>query len=288
MNGIINIYKPKGISSFDAVRKVRKICNIKKVGHTGTLDPLACGVLPICVGKATKLVDYIMKDYKIYKTTLKLGVTTDTYDREGKVLKESEINVSEERVLNEIENFKGDIEQIPPMYSALKVNGKKLYELARKGIEVERKSRPITIYSIENIVIDMPYVTMEIKCSKGTYIRSLCYDIGENLKCGATMWELERTASGEFTKENSIKLEELSEEKLSEYILPMEKALHNFKKIHFKESVEKLLLNGVAINNPYIIKDIEENCTYRVYIEERFIGIGSITEKGFKIIKLLI
>lgn len=288
MNGVINVYKPSGITSFDVVRTIKRLSKTKKVGHTGTLDPMASGVLPICIGNATKIVDYIMQNHKVYKATLKLGVTTDTYDREGKILSESELNnITNKHIEEVIKGFIGDIEQIPPMYSALKVNGKRLYELARKGIEIERQKRKITIYDINIETIDIPYVKFTVKCSKGTYIRSLCYDIGDILKVGGAMWDLERVETGTFSIENSIALEDLSEENIENFIIPMDKALI-YKPIVFSSKFEKLLLNGVTIQNPFAIKDIEENILYKVYIEDRFIGIGKKNEKGFKIEKLLI
>ena len=288
MNGVINVYKPSGITSFDVVRTIKKLSKTKKVGHTGTLDPMATGVLPICIGNATKIVDYITQNHKVYKATLKLGVTTDTYDREGKILSESELNnVSNKHIEEVIKGFIGDIEQVPPMYSALKVNGKRLYELAREGIEIERQKRKITIYDINIENIDIPYVKFTVKCSKGTYIRSLCYDIGDVLKVGGAMWDLERVETGTFSIQNSIALEDLNEENIENFMIPMDEAL-TYKPIVFNNKFEKLLLNGVTIQNPFVIKDIEEDILYKVYIEDRFIGIGKKTEKGFKIEKLLI
>lgn len=289
MDGIINIYKPEGISSFDVVRSIRKLSGIKKVGHTGTLDPMAKGVLPICLGKSTKIVDYIMKDFKIYKAVLKLGEVSDTYDREGKIIQSSKVDVDENEVINVINSFIGEIDQVPPMYSALKVNGKRLYELARQGIEIERQSRKINIYDIIIEKINIPYVTFEVKCSKGTYIRSLCYDIGEKLNCGALMWDLERVATGKFTKENAIRLEDLSTDNLEKNLIPMDKALHMYDKIYFEEDAEKLLVNGVNIKDKTFIAGIKTDIIYRVYLKnEKFIGLGMKNEFGFKIIKLLL
>ena len=199
MNGVINVFKNKGMTSFDVVRKVKKVAKEKKVGHTGTLDPEATGVLPICLGKATKIIDYIMKAQKSYYVKFKLGIVTTTYDLEGDILEERSIeDLKKEQILKAILEFKGGYLQIPPMYSALKQNGVRLYELARQGIEVEREGRNIMIYEIEDIVIDLPYVSMEVTCSKGTYIRSLCYDIGEKLNVGATMVEIRRKKTSTF------------------------------------------------------------------------------------------
>lgn len=288
MNGILNIYKPKGITSFDAVRIVRKTSKCKKVGHTGTLDPAACGVLPICIGKATKVVDYIMDGYKIYKTTLQLGIVTDTYDLEGTILEENKVDLTTELIKETVLSFVGDIKQVPPMYSALKVNGKKLYELARKGIEIERKPRDISIYSIDNLKINIPYVEFEVKCSKGTYIRSLCYDIGRKLECGATMTNLERIATGSFNIKDSIHINNLTKENIDKYLQPIDMALDDFPQLKFNKKYEKLLLNGVIIKDKKLIDNIKNDILYRVYLEDTFIGIGKKNSTGFKIEKLLL
>lgn len=288
MDGIIIVYKTKGITSFDAVRAIKKISNTKRVGHTGTLDPLAEGVLPVCLGKATKLVDYIMNDFKVYSTVLKLGSVSDTYDREGNIIEERAVNVTEKQIEEAVLSFVGEINQIPPMYSALKVNGKRLYELARKGIEVERKPRLIHIYEINITDINIPYVSFEVKCSKGTYIRSLCYDIGIKLECGALMWELKRIATGNFTAEKSVKLDELSAENIENYLIPMDEALHMYDKLILDAGLERLLVNGVCIKNASLLPFIENEKLYRVYLNDRrFIGLGIRTEEGFKITKLL-
>lgn len=289
MDGILNINKPTGMSSFDVVRKVKNIAKTKKVGHTGTLDPEASGVLPICIGRATKLVDYLMNDYKIYKVQLRLGITTDTYDREGKILKSEEVNLSSREVEGCIKGFQGEIDQIPPMYSALKVNGERLYSLARKGIEIERKARKINIFNIEILNMELPYVNFLVKCSKGTYIRSLCYDIGEKLKCGGTMWNLQRVQTGSFSISNSIELDQLNSDNIKKYLISMDKALEGYPKLLINEKYEKLILNGVIIKDPNILDKIEKNKLYRVYLEEnQFIGIGIKNNFGFKMDKLLV
>lgn len=288
MNGVINVLKPKGITSFDVVRDIRKIAKIKKVGHTGTLDPLASGVLPICIGKATKIVDYIMEGIKTYRVEMKLGVTTDTYDREGTILKEKEINIDSIEVENAIKEYIGDIDQIPPMYSALKINGQKLYDLARKGIEVERKSRTIHIYDICILSIDLPYVIFDVKCSKGTYIRSLCFDIGNDLGCGAVMWNLQRLEASPFNIKEAIKLEDLTEDNIKDNIISMDEALKDYDKVHLNKKFEKLVLNGVTLKDKRVLDSIEEKKLYRTYIEDgKFIGLGMKNEYGFKIHKLL-
>lgn len=287
MDGVINIYKPKGITSFDVIRQLKKILKTSKIGHTGTLDPLATGVLPICVGKATKIVDFLMEDYKVYETTLKLGITTDTYDSEGKILSEKAVTCSEDEVVRVVNSFVGEISQIPPMYSALKVNGKRLYELARSGIEIERESRKIHIYNIEITDIQIPNISFRVKCSKGTYIRSLCYDIGEKLGCGATMIKLERLATGSFIKESSVTIEELSKD-VDSHIISIEDALEKYDKAHFNDKFSKLLINGVKIKDKSAFSSLEHNKIYRCYNDNKFLGLGLMGINEFKMIKLLV
>ena len=291
MNGVLNIFKPKGMSSFDAVRVVKKVAGIGKVGHTGTLDPEATGVLPICIGRATKIIDYIMDSEKVYEVTLKLGIRTTTYDLEGEVLEEIDpSHLTEEEILNSINSFKGEYSQIPPMYSALKQNGVRLYELARKGIEVERKGRLINIHNLEDIKINNPYISMKVTCSKGTYIRSLCYDIGEKLGVFATMTQLNRAKTSVFSQEKSININELTKENINDYILSMEEALEKYDKIVVNKKYVKLLVNGVRVADGRFTKDkVINNKLYRVYDDENnFIGLGERNDAGFKIEKLLI
>lgn len=291
MNGVLNIFKPKGMSSFDAVRVVKKVAGTGKVGHTGTLDPEATGVLPICIGRATKIIDYIMDSEKVYEVTLKLGIRTTTYDLEGEVLEERDpSHLTEEEILNSINSFKGEYSQIPPMYSALKQNGVRLYELARKGIEVERKGRLINIHNLEDIKINNPYISMKVTCSKGTYIRSLCYDIGEKLGVFATMTQLNRAKTSVFSQEKSININELTKENINDYILSMEEALEKYDKIVVNKKYVKLLVNGVRVADGRFTKDkVINNKLYRVYDDgNNFIGLGERNDAGFKIEKLLI
>ncbi|MDC4243346.1 tRNA pseudouridine(55) synthase TruB [Clostridium perfringens] len=292
MNGVINIYKNTGMTSFDVVAMVRRVAKMKKVGHTGTLDPAASGVLPVCLGKATKIIDYIMENKKVYRVNLKLGMVTDTYDLEGEVLREEDAShITKDEILNCINFFVGTIDQVPPMYSALKQNGVRLYELARQGIEVHREARKVTIYSIENIKIESnDNIQMDVCCSKGTYIRSLCYDIGEKLNIGATMTALERIQNGPFTKEEAINIEDLTEELLEKHIISIEKALDSFEKITVNEKFGKLLRNGVKVfDNRMYSEEVEFNKLYRVYEDNGvFLGLGKRDEKGFKLEKLLI
>lgn len=291
MNGILNIFKPKGMSSFDVVRVVKKVAKTGKIGHTGTLDPEATGVLPVCIGRATKIIDYIMDSEKVYEVTFKLGIRTTTYDLEGEILGEIDTsNLTNEKILGVIKEFIGEYSQVPPMYSALKKNGVRLYELARKGIEVEREGRLINIYNIEDIKINNPYVSMKVTCSKGTYIRSLCYDIGEKLGVFATMTELNRSKTSVFSQEKSINVNELTEENIDDYIVTMEEALSKYDAITVHGKYVKLLVNGVRVADNRFTKDkIINNRLYRVYDEDsNFIGLGERNNSGFKIEKLLI
>ncbi|WP_432630323.1 tRNA pseudouridine(55) synthase TruB [Brotaphodocola sp.] len=211
MDGIINVYKEKGYTSHDVVAKLRGILRMKKIGHTGTLDPDAEGVLPVCLGKATKLCDLLTDKTKTYQAVLLLGQETDTQDTTGTILAEYPVNVTEEEVREAVESFLGPYMQVPPMYSALKVNGKKLYELARAGKEVEREARPVEILEIRVDSIELPRVTMTVTCSKGTYIRTLCYDIGRKLGCGGCMEHLLRTRVDRFELADSLKLSQIEE-----------------------------------------------------------------------------
>ena len=248
ISGIINVYKEKGFTSHDVVAKLRGIFHQKKIGHTGTLDPDAVGVLPVCLGNATKLCDMLTDKNKTYIAVMRLGIVTDTLDLTGTVLEENEVKVSKKEVEDAIMSFVGEYEQVPPMYSALKVNGKKLYELAREGITVERKARLVNIFEINILEIKELEVTFEVKCSKGTYIRSLCDDIGAKLKCGACMKELKRTKVSSFNIENSLKLSQIEElvknEQISEYICAVDSVFENLDKATVKNKFEKLLSNG--------------------------------------------
>lgn len=211
MDGIINVYKEKGYTSHDVVAKLRGILRMKKIGHTGTLDPDAEGVLPVCLGKATKLCDLLTDKTKTYQAVMLLGQETDTQDTTGEVLAQYPVNAMEEEVREAVESFLGPYMQVPPMYSALKVNGKKLYELARAGKEVEREARPVEIFEIHVDSIELPRVTMTVTCSKGTYIRTLCYDIGRKLGCGGCMEHLLRTRVDRFELADSLKLSQIEE-----------------------------------------------------------------------------
>ena len=248
MNGILNVYKEPGFTSHDVVAKLRGICKQKKIGHIGTLDPEASGVLPVCLGSATKLCDLLTEKDKEYRAVMLLGCETDTQDTTGTVISEHEVTASEEEVRDAILSFTGPYDQIPPMYSALKVNGQKLCDLARAGKVVERKSRRITIHSIEIEEICLPRVTMKVFCSRGTYIRTLCHDIGQKLGCGGAMEKLVRTRSGRFGLEEAYKLSEIQklsdEGRLEEILMSVENVFEGLLAVQAIGIGQKLLENG--------------------------------------------
>ncbi|MCR4655729.1 MAG: tRNA pseudouridine(55) synthase TruB [Lachnospiraceae bacterium] len=295
-NGIIVIYKEKGFTSHDVVAKLRGILKQKKIGHTGTLDPMAEGVLPVCLGSATKLCDMLTESGKEYETTLLLGKVTDTQDVTGTVLNEAPdeavMGLSEDEIRSAVNSFTGDYRQIPPMYSALKVNGKKLYELAREGKTVERKARLVTIYKTDILSIELPLVRLRVSCSKGTYIRTLCEDIGNRLSVGGTMQELLRTRAHEFDIKDSHRLSEIEElnrnGELINVIIPTDSVFKKAGDIHPKDAgcapevYKKLLLNGNTIPRRIIKKNIDpyDGEQFRFYDEERrFIGLYSYDGK---------
>ena len=266
MDGIINVYKEKGFTSHDVVAKLRGILRMKKIGHTGTLDPAAEGVLPVCLGKGTRLCDMLTDKTKTYRAVLLLGQETDTQDTTGVVQAEYPVHVTEEEVRKAIVSFLGDYMQIPPMYSALKVNGKKLYELARQGKEVERQARPVQILYIQIESIDLPRATFFVTCSKGTYIRTLCYDIGRKLGCGGCMESLLRTRVDRFELKDSLTLSQIEklrdEGRLEEAVVPVEGVFLRLPALVTKPGDgDKLLHNG----NPFPAELAEaEDCDLSV------------------------
>ena len=256
LNGVINVYKEKGFTSHDVVAVVRKTLHIKKVGHTGTLDPDAEGVLPVCIGASTKLADYIMSEKKVYRAEITFGAETTTQDASGEVTGKFEYEFDENKLREAVKSFIGVQKQIPPMYSAIKVNGKKLYELAREGKEIERKEREIEIFDIKIIEVMPPdRAVMDVYCSKGTYIRTLCYDIGRKLGWGAYMSGLTRTATGRFRLEDAVKLDELKaaaeENRAEEYIISPDNVLSDYKKVIVSDKASKYLYNGGKIYRAY-------------------------------------
>lgn len=245
MNGIVIVDKPQGWTSQDVVSKLRGVFQTRRIGHGGTLDPMATGVLPVFVGRATRGVEFFEHADKTYEAVLQLGITTDTEDTTGKVLEEKPVNVSKERLLTTLEQFRGEIEQIPPMYSALKVNGQKLYDLARQGREVERKSRKITIFRLECLAFSGDTARLLVHCSKGTYIRTLCKDIGNALGCGGCMAALRRVQAGAYTIEKAVSLQELVETKSPEaYLAPVDSLFSEYEQVILTPNQEKRCRNG--------------------------------------------
>ena len=288
-NGIINVYKERGYTSHDVVAKLRGICKMKKIGHTGTLDPEAVGVLPVCFGSGTKLCDMLTDWDKEYIAVLRLGVVTDTQDMTGRILKQCETDktdaLDEETVRNAIMGFVGDYDQIPPMYSALKVEGKKLYELARAGKEVERKPRRVRIGEIEILSVELPLVKLRVVCSKGTYIRTLCHDIGTKLMCGGAMESLIRSRVGIFRIEDALMLEELERlrdnNNISSVIVPPDAVFKGNRAVTVNESALRMVQNGNALSPVQFTERIrfDDGEQVRVYdIDGRFYGIYTYHE----------
>ncbi len=277
LNGLIIIDKPSSFTSHDVVSKVRGILAYRKVGHTGTLDPEATGVLPVCIGKGTKVSDMLMNSDKEYVAEVKLGVVTDTQDIFGEVAATADSSsVTLQNVKDALQHFTGEIKQIPPMYSAIKINGQKMYDLARQGIEVERKPRNITVYSIELLSFASDVFKIRVKCSKGTYIRTLCHDIGAYLGCGACMLSLRRTQSGMFCENDAITLAELEQavknDTLTQVLVPTDKVFYELKPINVNDEIKTRLKNGAPST---IAKELG---TYRVYDKNNnFIAIGEVT-----------
>ena len=284
MDGVIVIRKEKGFTSHDVVAKLRGILHMKKIGHTGTLDPDAEGVLPVALGKATRLVDMITDKEKTYEAVMRLGVVTDTQDMSGTVLSQTaELHVTEEELRAVIESFVGDYMQVPPMYSALKVNGKKLYELAREGKTVERKPRPVHFYEIEILEIDLPLVRFRVTCSKGTYIRTLCHDIGEKLGCGAAMETLLRTKVGRFTLDDAITLAQTEEAvkngTIESKVLGIEEILAEYPRVCCTKEGDRLLANGNPLVQTLIDAEEKDGWIRMCNSEGNFAGVYQWDEK---------
>lgn len=285
MEGIIVVNKPKGITSFDVIRKLKKILKTKKIGHTGTLDPLATGVMLMCVGKATKLAADLEAKDKVYIADFDIGYATDTYDIEGKKIAENIIEISKENLEQSIKKFIGNIKQVPPMYSAIKIDGNKLYHLARKGIEVERPERDVTIKYINLLDLKDNKAKIETKVSKGCYIRSLIYDIGQNLGTYATMTALQRKQVGDYSLEDSYSLEQIEEMVLNNDFKFLKTIEEIFSYDKYSLQTEKeltLYKNG----NTLKIKENLENKKYRIYFQDEFIGLANVENnnllKGYK------
>ncbi len=289
IDGVINVYKESGYTSFDVVAKLRGILKQKKIGHTGTLDPMAEGVLMVCLGKGTKLVDMITSGTKEYEASMRLGISTDTEDITGEILCKKDVpeELSEEAVIDVIHSFVGKYNQIPPMYSAIKKDGKKLYEYARNGIEIEREPRPVEIFAIDNITVNLPDISFKVHCSKGTYIRSLCRDIGEKLDCGGTLTALTRSEVHGFYLKDSLKLSDIErlrdEEKLMDYVLPIDALLDKYSSYKIKEKFSKILINGNKLSCSQLEKiddgkGVEDSDIIRVYLNDEFIALYKYIE----------
>lgn len=295
INGIVNVYKEKGYTSFDVVAKMRGIFHQKKIGHTGTLDPDAEGVLPVCLGKATKVCDLLTDKDKEYKAVLLLGQATDTQDISGEVINSAPVNVTEDEVAAVINSFVGRQMQVPPMYSALKVNGQKLCDLARQGVMVERKAREINIFSIDIEDISLPEVTMSVHCSKGTYIRTLCNDIGEKLGCYGCMKSLLRTRVAGFKLADACRLSELEEmlKTGQDFVIPIDSVFDNLPAANVIETAQKYVVNGNRIPVSFIKEaaeaDFIDGAAYRLYdYKGCFVGIYNYIEEtgDFKPVKI--
>lgn len=285
--GVVVINKEPGFTSFDVVAVVRKIFGQKAVGHTGTLDPMASGVLPVCLGRATKVSELLLSAEKSYSVEMELGITTDTDDSTGKELdrcsEDSLSRISPENVRRVLEGFPGNQMQVPPRYAAIKMNGKKLYEYARAGIEVEVPPRPITIYQLEIEEIDLPKIRFFVRCSKGTYIRSLCRDAGRILGTGAVMTALRRDHASGFSLKDSITLDGLralkEEGRLSDAVLPVDLLLKDFPRLDLKPEKEKILLNGNPLYPDAVqTEDLEPGKMYRVYLHDQLKALYQFDE----------
>lgn len=284
INGVINVYKEPGFTSHDVVAKLRGILKQKKIGHMGTLDPNAVGVLPVCLGKATKLCDILSEKDKTYNATLLLGLDTDTQDTSGEVISKADtdsiMELSEDKVFETIKSYIGDYDQIPPMFSAIKIGGEKLYNLARRGEVIERPARHCRIIDITVTKMELPRVDLHVTCSKGTYIRTLCHDIGKDLGVGGCMERLVRTKVERFSVEDSITLKQIEEFRdnntLEDYITPVDEMLGNYSKCMVSKGAEKLVYNGniFTSGNTFLKMNHEDGQIVRVYTSEgEFIGL---------------
>ena len=290
MNGILNIFKPKGISSYQVVKEVRDIFNISKAGHTGTLDPSASGVLLVCIGQATKIAEFLVGMKKHYQGEMILGISTDSQDSEGKIIQKRQAgtDINENKIKDIFQKYEGTISQTPPMFSAAHYKGKRLYHLARKGIEVKRNPKKVKIYQLNLINFYQgvtPIVKFEVICSKGTYIRTLCNDIGDELGCGAHLSNLVRKKVGNFSIEDSLNLEELKKEKTlgEKYLISIDSALEELDKITVKSEATKTVLNGGVISSEQIVEIPEGLKTRKNKFVKIFDGKGNLLSLGTSI-----
>jgi len=290
LNGILVLDKPKGLSSNEALQKAKRLYNVRKAGHTGSLDPLATGVLPLCFGEATKLSQFLLDSDKRYRVVIQLGVRTDTGDAEGSAISSKgtarAVDIGPEQLSRALEEFVGVIEQVPPMYSAIKQQGVPLYKLAREGKEVERASREVTIHRIELLDFENCEVTIEVSCSKGTYVRTLADDLGEMLGCGAHVRELRRLQAGDFDESTCVTLDQLEEFSrdsdegdyavIDEYLKPMDRAVAYLPEVELPDVTAGWILQG----QPVLVRHLPKEGLVRLYQGDRFIGIGSILDDG--------
>ena len=292
INGIFLLNKPVGISSNHALQRVKRLFNAAKAGHTGSLDPLASGMLPICLGEATKFSQYLLDSDKRYQVQGLLGIKTETADAEGAAIATSEVSTTKEEFLSVMENYRGDIEQIPSMYSAIKVDGQPLYKLAREGITIERKPRPVTIHEIELLKFDSPYAEMDVLCSKGTYIRNLVEDIGDDLKCGAHVTKLHRSQVGPYLPEGMLTFEQAEAlveenglEALDKTLLPVYSSVSHWPEVILNSNLAFYIQQG----QPIQVTDAPKKGGIRLMTEDnQFLGIGEINEDGLVAPKRLI
>ncbi len=293
MDGILNILKPPGVTSFDIVAQIRRLLKIKKVGHTGTLDPDAVGVLPICLGRATRMVEYLMNDHKFYRGEVTLGIVTDTQDSQGVVTARYAVDkISTTEIERVIAGYLGKIEQIPPMVSAVKYKGKRLYELARQGKEIEREPRTVEIHSIRILRVDLPRFWIDVECSKGTYVRTLAHDIGQSLGCGAHLSYLIRTGTGEFGLNESITLAEVEAHvksgRISEILLPIDWGIRSMPKSLLRDEALNKAVNGVRLQNGDYQEypaNLNQGQLVRLYHHTRFISISQVVDPDSQILQ---
>ena len=284
IDGIVILDKAIGISSNRALQVVKRIFDAQKAGHTGSLDPLATGVLPLCLGEATKVSQFLLDSDKKYRTVIKLGVRTDSGDSEGNVLEScADFDISQLQIEEALTPFRGEIDQVPPMYSALKVNGVPLYKMARKGISIHREARRVVIYSIELTKYEKDELELEIACSKGTYIRTIADDLGQALGCGAHIIALRRTQAGAFTEADCVTVDKLKEESengglgvIDEHLIPMDKAIADLPEVVLPSATASFIKNG----QPVLVRHLPEQGLVRLYEKEQFIGIGCIDDDG--------
>ena len=284
ISGIVVLDKANGLSSNAALQEVKRLYEANKAGHAGSLDPLATGVLPVCLGEATKVSQFLLDSDKCYRARIKLGIRTDTGDSEGSIIERNEgISVSRKAIERALTKFKGEVEQVPPMHSAIKMNGVPLYKLARKGIAVEREPRLVTLYQVCLVEFVNSELELEISCSKGTYIRTIADDLGQELGCGAHVIELRRTQAGVFTEKDSISSEELALEKenrgldkIDQFLIPMDRAIQDLPEVNLPSITASHVKNGQAV----LVRHLPKNGLVRMYEDEQFIGIGSIDDDG--------